>query len=134
MTGAASSCVSSAFPVFVLSTQLTGVFSIILGLGIDFGIHIIHRFKEDRKKYDIDQAVYNAVEHVGKGLTLTTTTTIIGFLALLAATLPLLRDFSIALSLGVFYCLVAAIGVIPPVLILIERRKVRKKGKKKTKK
>jgi|GEM_PF-3117357 len=113
-----------------LSTQLTGVFSIILGLGIDFGIHIIHRFKEDRESYEIDQAIYNAVGNVGKGLTLTTTTTIIGFLALLAAVLPLLRDFAIALSLGVFYCLVAAIGVIPPVLVLVEKRKVRrKKGK-----
>jgi hydrophobe/amphiphile efflux-3 (HAE3) family protein len=110
-----------------LSTQLTGVFSIILGLGIDFSIHIIHRFKEDREKYGIDKAIYSAVGNVGKGLTLTTTTTIIGFLALLAAVLPLLRDFAIALSLGVLFCLVAAIGVIPPLLVLVERRKVRKR-------
>jgi hydrophobe/amphiphile efflux-3 (HAE3) family protein len=110
-----------------LSTQLTGVFSIIIGLGIDFAIHIIHRFKENREKYGIEESIYNAVKNIGKGLTLTSTTTIIGFLALLAATLPLLRDFAIALSFGVFYCLVAAIGVIPPVLVLVERRKQRNK-------
>lgn len=114
-----------------LSTILTGVFSIIIGLGIDFGIHIIHRFEEDKKIYGVEKGIYNAVKHVGKGLTLTTITTVIGFLALLFATLPLLQDFSISLSLGVFYSLLAAIGVIPPVLVLIERRKERKaKGKK----
>jgi hydrophobe/amphiphile efflux-3 (HAE3) family protein len=110
-----------------LSTQLTGVFSIIIGLGIDFGIHIIHRFEEEIKKYGLDKAIYSSVKNIGKGITLTSLTTIIGFLALLAATLPLLRDFAIALSFGVFYSLVAAVGVIPPVLILIERRKQRKK-------
>jgi hydrophobe/amphiphile efflux-3 (HAE3) family protein len=114
-----------------LSTQLTGVFSIIIGLGIDFGIHIIHRFKEDSKKYGPNRAIYNSVKNIGKGITLTSITTIIGFLALLAAALPLLRDFSIALSLGVFYCLVAAIAVIPPVLVIIERRRIRKKRKAK---
>jgi len=125
-----------AYSGIPLSTQLTGVFSIIIGLGIDFGIHIIHRFKEDRKRYGPDRAIYNSVKNIGKGITLTSITTIIGFLALLAATLPLLRDFSIALSFGVFYSLVAAIGVIPPIIILIERRRKRKvkKEKEKTKK
>ncbi len=114
-----------------LSTQLVGVFSIIIGLGIDFGIHILHRFEEDKKKYEFEVAVYNAVQHVGKGLALTTITTVIGFLALTLAQLPLLRDFAVALSFGVVYSLIAAIGVIPPLLVLVERRAMRRKGRKK---
>lgn len=109
-----------------LSSMLSGTFSIIIGLGIDFGIHIIHRFREDLEKYSIEEAITNSVSLVGKGLVLTTTTTVIGFLSLLAATLPMLRDFAVSLSLGVIFCLVSAIGVIPPVLVLIERRKERK--------
>ncbi|UCG95449.1 MAG: MMPL family transporter [archaeon] len=108
-----------------LSPPLTGTFSIIIGLGIDFAIHIMHRFKEDRKKYSIEKAIRNSVRQVGKGLTLTSVTTITGFLALLSATLTFLQDFAIALTFGVFYSLVAAIGVIPCVLILVERRRTR---------
>ncbi len=112
-----------------LSPPLTGVFSIIIGLGIDFAIHIIHRFKEDRKKYPAEEAITNAVVHVGKGLTLTSFTTIIGFLALLTATLTFLQDFSVALTFGVFYSLVAALGVVPPIMVIEERRRVKKNKK-----
>lgn len=108
-----------------ISQTLTGVFSIIIGLGIDFGIHILHRFEEDKNKGKIEKALSNSVKHVGLGLTLTTITTIAGFLALLSGELPLLRDFAIALSFGVFYSLVAAIGLIPPVVYLIDKRKVK---------
>lgn len=116
------------------TTILTGVFSIIIGLGIDFGIHIVHRFEEDKRRYSLDKAIENTVVRVGNGITLTTVTTIIGFLALLAATLPLLRDFSVSLSIGVLYSLIAALGIIPPSLVLIERlSEKRKRGKKKGK-
>jgi predicted RND superfamily exporter protein len=109
-----------------LSPMLSGTFSIIIGLGIDFGIHIIQRFREDLQECSIEEAIYNSVSHVGKGLLLTTATTLIGFLSLLSATLPMLQDFSVSLSLGVFFCLVSAIGFIPPVLVLVERRNKRR--------
>ena len=122
---------SLGFMGIPLSSQLTGVFSIIIGLGIDFGIHILHRFEEDLKKTKrIDEAVQAAVRHIGRGLVLTTITTIAGFMALMFARLPLLRDFAIALSFGVTYSLIAAIGIIPPLLVIIEKRRMRRKRSK----
>lgn len=112
------------------STALVGVFSMIIGLGIDFAIHIIHRFQEELNGTSIQNAIVASVSSVGRALTLTTITTVIGFLALLTATLPVLKDMAIALSLGVFFSFVAAIGLLPPVLILAERFSSRKKKPK----
>lgn len=109
------------------STALTGVFSMIIGIGIDFAIHIVHRFDEEIKRTNLQNAIVRAVRNVGKGLTFTTITTVIGFLALLSATLPVLHDMAIALSFGVVYSLIAAIGIIPPVLVLFERRNQKKR-------
>lgn len=108
-----------------LSPPLTGTFSIIIGLGIDFAIHIMHRFKEAKKKYSVEIAIKDSVKHVGKGLALTSVTTITGFLALLSATLTFLQDFAIALTFGVFYSLIASVVVIPCLLIITERRRIR---------
>lgn len=113
-----------------LTTALVGIFSMIIGLGIDFGIHIVHRFEENKKTSTIETAIHSSVKHVGRGLTLTSITTIIGFLALLSATLPALKDMAIALSFGVIYSLMGAIVLIPAVLVLVERGRSRKQNKK----
>ncbi|MFC2143614.1 MMPL family transporter [Candidatus Aenigmatarchaeota archaeon] len=112
------------------STALVGVFSLIIGIGIDFAIHIIHRFEEEVKKNTLEEAIDAAVKRVGKGLAMTTTTTVLGFLALLAAELPILHDMALALSMGVLFTFVATIGLIPPILVIIERRRQGKRKKK----
>jgi hydrophobe/amphiphile efflux-3 (HAE3) family protein len=114
-----------------LSTPLVGVFSMIIGIGIDFSIHVLHRFGEEIRKSSLEQAIASSVQNVGKGLAMTTITTIIGFLALLIAVLPVLKDMAIALSLGVFFTFVITLGVIPPCLVLAERWRM-KRGRKRS--
>jgi len=106
------------------SSAMTGLISMLMGLGVDYGIHIIHRYEEEVEKgLSVEDAVVESVTNIGIGLVIVSLTTIVGFLALTASDLVLMRQMGEALALGIFFCFFAATLMLPPVLVVKDGRR-----------
>lgn len=104
-----------------LSTNTSSVFSMILGLGIDFAIHLNHRFKELLPEMPSAEAMAETYRSVGAAITVTTATTIAGFFAMTIGDNPFMDQLGAMLSIGVLSCLIASLMLVPPVIIIEEK-------------
>ncbi len=93
---------------------------VILGIGIDDGVHALHRFQEEGAG-DGDR-VYNAYRFVGRAIMLTTITTMIGFGSLGFQLHVAMASFGIVLMMGVGACFIATVLFLPAVMRLLGGR------------
>lgn len=82
-------------------------FPLIIGIGMDNGIHMVHRILEDPDRTD------EGVTHTGKALVITTATTVIAFGSLMTIEHPGMRSLGAAVSLGLLLSLVVTLLWIP---------------------
>ena len=92
---------------------------IILGIGIDDGIHALHRFRHERGIPE--ERVRRSFSFVGRAILLTSLTTMIGFGSIAFYTMEGMASFGRALFMGVGACFVATVLVLPAVLRLVTR-------------
>jgi hydrophobe/amphiphile efflux-3 (HAE3) family protein len=105
----------------------TTVAVLIVGLGIDYAIHTIMRYREEiRAGNDVKKAVIRMETHLGMALILATLTTIVSFLSNLSSPIPPLRDFGIMNAFGIFSAFIINLTFVPAVKVLIDERKERK--------
>lgn len=92
------------------------VIPLIIGMGIDYGVHIVHRFTVENE--DIG-AVFR---YTGKGLLLSALTTMIGFGSLgLIGSFTGIASIGSILFLGITTCIIAAFTLVPALLSLGRR-------------
>lgn len=91
---------------------------IILGIGIDDGIHALHRYRSE--KGTGSDRIGRTFTHVGKAIMLTSLTTMIGFGSIAFYTMEGMASFGRALFMGVGACFFATIFVLPAVLRLVD--------------
>ncbi|MCG2717494.1 MAG: MMPL family transporter [Nanoarchaeota archaeon] len=104
-----------------LSIGTVGLGAMILGLGIEYGVFMLTRYKEEREKgKDQLESLLVAVPLVGGAIFGSGMTTIIGFLALTLSTLPMMQKLGMTLALGIGFTLISAIFVAPVIFILEE--------------
>ncbi|MFQ6119791.1 MAG: MMPL family transporter, partial [Methanosarcinales archaeon] len=105
----------------------TAVFSMVMGVGIDFSIHLYHRIKQELKAGNsIEKSVCIAVPSVGDALFASTTTTIVCFVVLMfAAALLAVNRLGETLAIGVGFSFIAAMWMVPAIVVLEERFKDR---------
>ncbi len=102
---------------------LSVVFTLILvGVGIDFGVHIIARYQEERATHDQAEALHRALLHAGRGNLSGALTTSIAFLMALLTDFRGLQELGFVAGSGIFLCLVAMTTVLPALLVLFDRR------------
>ncbi|UCH63551.1 MAG: MMPL family transporter [Fidelibacterota bacterium] len=107
-----------------LLTTMMGV--ILLGIGIDFSIHIISVYTEMRARGEnVLNSLIATFRKSGAGITTGATTTAIAFLTLLVADIDGMREFGWALAIGILMTMLAALTVLPTMLVLRERIRVR---------
>ncbi|MDQ7006005.1 MAG: MMPL family transporter [Acidobacteriota bacterium] len=90
---------------------------LILGIGIDNGIHVVHRFLEHSA-----EDLAEVFEHTGRGIVMTSLTTMVGFGALIFADYPGLIASGFLAILGVGATLVTAVTLLPAMLRLTHVR------------
>lgn len=104
-----------------LSVATVGLGAMILGLGVEYGVFMLTRYKEERDiGKDQSESLRVAVPSVGVAIFGSGITTIIGFLALTLSTLPMMQKLGITLALGIGFTLISAIFVAPVIIILEE--------------
>jgi hypothetical protein len=79
---------------------------ILIGTGVDYGVHLAHRAKQEGN-------VYAAARTTGRAIALCGLTTLVGFGSLILGNHWGVRSLGIILVIGIFACLVAALIVIP---------------------
>jgi uncharacterized protein len=100
--------------------------AIVLGLGIDFGIHLYNRFLEDRLEGNRSrQSVRTALVEVGPGVFTSAVTTALGFFALLLTDFPGFRELGIIGGSGVLCCLLSMYFLMPSLLMVLHHRQPR---------
>ncbi|MFC2150202.1 RND family transporter [Calditrichota bacterium] len=92
---------------------------IILGIGIDDGIHAMHRFLND--KGTRSERIERSFSTVGRAILLTSLTTMIGFGSVAFYTMEGMASFGRALFLGVGSCFAATVLLLPAVLRLFTK-------------
>ena len=86
---------------------------LIVGIGIDDGVHLYHRIRHDR-------SVTRALVHAGKGLILTSMTTGIGFGSLLLSVHRGVYSLGLTTVIGIVACLVVSLLLLPALVAIFQ--------------
>lgn len=90
-----------------------------IGIGVDYTIHITHRFLEEREHRDsVQEAVSATMRTTGGALIGSALTTALGFAVLIFSPIPPMGQFGLLTAITVAYSLLAAIVVLPPMLVI----------------
>jgi hydrophobe/amphiphile efflux-3 (HAE3) family protein len=94
------------------------VSSLVIGAGIDFGIHVTHRFMEEWREegLDVDEAIRRTVGSVGKALVAAAVTTAGAFAIIAFSGVSYMRRFGVITAMSLIYALLAALFVLPSIL------------------
>ena len=105
-------------------TEVAQIVPILLvGLGVDYGIHLTSRYRDEvGEGRSVDAAMRTAIGTVGVALVLATVTTAIGFLTNIVNPIPALRDFGILASVGITMAFVLMLTFVPALRIVLDRR------------
>ncbi len=87
------------------------ILPLIIGIGIDNGIHIVHRYRDDA-----DSTISPVYKSTGKAVALSSFTTMIGFGSLMVASHRGIHSIGVLLTIGVACCMVASLTVLPAIL------------------
>ena len=91
---------------------------LIIGIGIDNGIHLVRRYRENESI-----GILAIAKASGAALIQSNLTTIVGFGALMASSFEPLAEMGLVTSLGVALALVGGLGLVPAVILLGEQRR-----------
>ncbi len=96
------------------------VLPLLLGIGVDGGVHVVHDFRlQTKRRYRISPSIINS-------LVLTSTTTMVGFGSMLLAAHRGLYTFGLVLTIGVGSCVFVSLVPLPAILTLLDRRRQKK--------
>ncbi len=101
--------------------------ALILGAGIDYAMHVIARYQEERALgYPVRRAITQSARHVGSALFITTVTTVVGFVSLYFSRIKAIGQFGIMVGAGMLTAYLACILLLPAMLMLHDERKQRR--------
>ncbi|MGQ0636890.1 MAG: MMPL family transporter [Planctomycetaceae bacterium] len=90
------------------------VLPLVIGLGVDGGVHVIHDYRQRAGAYSPSASVINAI-------IVNSTTTMVGFGSMLIANHRGLFSLGLVLTIGVGTCLLVAVVLLPAILTLLSR-------------
>ena len=93
--------------------------SIMIGVGIDYTIHFLWRFKVERNRgLDHKEAARVTLCTTGRGIFFNAFSVMVGFLALSLSNFAPMRYFSGLVVISIFTCLISALLLVPSIVIL----------------
>ncbi len=97
--------------------------SIALGIGIDYGVHVFERYREEvNKGKDISEALSISVSKLSRPILASSLTTITGFGILIFSRFPVLSNFGWTTVLTIFFSLVSAFLILPILLFIFDNK------------
>lgn len=103
-------------PVTATTTAMT------VGIGIDYSIHLVERYRQERKKgRTIGDSLDSSIGNTGMALLTAGTTTASGFAIISLSKIGMFHAFGIVAFLIVAYTLIASIFVLPAFIVIGEK-------------
>jgi predicted RND superfamily exporter protein len=97
--------------------------SVMIGVGIDYTIHFLWRFKEERSRgRDHKEAAYITLTTTGRGIIINALSVIVGFMALTLSSFEPLKFFGGLVVISISSCLVSALVLIPSIVVIFKPR------------
>jgi len=104
------------------SQFLIAVPPLLLAVGIDFGIHAINRYREEREAgADIETGMRITTDQLLVAFFIVTGTTVIGFLANLSSQLAPIKDFGLVAAIGILFTFVIFGIYLPASKVFVDR-------------
>jgi predicted RND superfamily exporter protein len=97
------------------------ILAIAVGIGIDYAVHVVHRFADEYHERPLYPALTRTVVGTGGALTGSMLTTVFGIGVLALALNPALGVFGVLISLSVLYAYVSSVFLLPSLLVIWER-------------
>jgi hypothetical protein len=101
------------------TTLSTSIIALVIGVGIDFSIHLVDSVRRYIKTMDLESALKETLESSGAAILLSSFTTFIGFMALLFAKLLGTQRLGLALAFSIVAVFLVTITMVPAVLSII---------------
>ena len=97
------------------------ILSLTIGLGIDYSVHVTHRFADELERRPLPAALVRATRGTGGALTGSLLTTVGGVGVLVLAVNPAIGVFGLLTMLSVCYAYLTSVFVLPSVLVVQHR-------------
>ncbi|MBK5203209.1 MAG: RND family transporter [Prolixibacteraceae bacterium] len=108
-------------PLDIVTAMLS---SVMIGVGVDYTIHFLWRYKLEYKKYhDSKLAAANTLKTSGRGIIFNAFSVITGFSVLIFSDFIPLRYFGFLIVISIFSCLICALLLVPSIVVLTEQKK-----------
>ena len=103
-----------------IMTAMMGV--ILIGLGIDFSVHIISGYSEKRHQgFTVYESMYETLTRFGPGIITGGFTTGIAFLTMIIGDSTGIQEFGLIAGFGIIITMIATIIILPTLLVIRER-------------
>ncbi len=96
--------------------------SVMIGVGVDYTIHLLWRFREERQNGDDPgDAVKTTITTTGRGIIFNALSVIIGFSVLVFSSFTPIRFFGLLVVISIAACLAGAMIVLPAILTTLHK-------------
>jgi len=107
---------------FSLNAFTATVLAMTIGLGIDYSVHLTHRYIDERRvQPTVLAALSRTVYGTGGALLGSVLTTVFGIGVLVLSVFPAIGDFGLLTGLSVIYAFLSSLLVLPAALVVWER-------------
>ncbi|SFR99862.1 Predicted exporter protein, RND superfamily [Halomicrobium zhouii] len=94
------------------------ILAITIGLGVDYSVHVTHRFADERERHDLITALDLTVRGTGGALLGSMLTTVFGIGVLALAVFPAIGQFGVITGMSIAYAFLASMLVLPATLVV----------------
>src|SRR5438445_12063064 len=107
------------YTIPIQHTTTTFLCTLMLGVGTDYGIFLMARYREERVEgRDKAQAIQTSITWSGESIATSATTVIIAFGAMTLTSFTLLRSIGVGLGFGVLIALLVSLTLIPWLILI----------------
>jgi hypothetical protein len=94
--------------------------SIMIGVGVDYTIHFIWRYRKERQKMNAQDAVLKTLSTSGRGIIFNALSVIVGFSVLLLSGFLAVQFFAFLVTVSVGTCLIGALVLLPSLVLIFK--------------
>ncbi|MFX0559022.1 MMPL family transporter [Tepidibacillus infernus] len=113
------------FPYYVGSSMsyITAAIAGALQLGVtmDFSIFLVHRYEEERKNKEKNEAMIVAIKRTALAILTSSATAVAGFLAMVPMALGIGQDLGITMARGVIFSVLLILTLLPSLILVFDK-------------
>ena len=121
---------------FTFNPMTIAVPVLLVGLAVDYGIHLMMRYRIEKRTNSLERSTIITIASVGMALLLATVTTVFSFMSNMLSDLAMMREFGMLAAMGIISAFITMNTFVPAARLLLDQRRERKglrKGSSKNK-